>query len=242
MGFPVTQSIVDAYLLGPFVQVNLKTTCPRDNKKGPFFQALLNTYFKFLTNYTGFLAVTSVILVTLLQLSLNFCLQVCFAKCWYSIHLLHKLPKDWWRRVWWPLGTYERRFYDIICIIFGRYIRNQGGSYQIFLWHLYFLQGGWGVGGMQIQGRHLFKGDNIYFILQNFNHAMWCPWMGHSLIILHVIIVYSMKMNIHLYLTLCEVGGDTHTPAFLSWLSLPPFLLIFSPLFTFTLPCTIWTG
>lgn len=29
-----------------------------------------------------------------------------------------------------------------------------------------------GVGGMQIQGRHLFKGDNIYFILQNFNHAM----------------------------------------------------------------------
>ena len=24
---------------------------------------------------------------------------------------------------------------------------------------------------MQIQGRHLFKGD-IYFILQNFNHAM----------------------------------------------------------------------
>ena len=60
MGFPGTQSIVDAYLLGPFVQVNLKTTCPRDNKKGPFFQALLNPYFKFLTNYTGFLAVTSV--------------------------------------------------------------------------------------------------------------------------------------------------------------------------------------
>lgn len=146
MGFPGTQSIVDAYLLCPFVQVNLKTTCPRDNKKGPFFQALLHPYFNFLTNCTGFLAVTSVILVTLLQLSLNFCLQVCFAKCWYSIHLLHKLPKDWWRRVWWPLGTYERRFYDIICIIFGRYIRNQGGSYQIFLWHLYFLQGGWGRG------------------------------------------------------------------------------------------------
>ena len=25
---------------------------------------------------------------------------------------------------------------------------------------------------MQIQGRHLFKGDIFYFILQNFNHAM----------------------------------------------------------------------
>ena len=158
MGFPGTQSTVYAYLLGPFVQVNLKTTCPRDNKKGPFFKPCCTHILTFL-NCTGFLAVTSVILVTLLQLSLNFCLQVCFAKCWYSIHLLHKLPKDWWRRVWWPLGTYERRFYDIICIIFGRYIRNQGGSYLIFLWHLYFLQGGWGGGGMQIQGRHLFKGD-----------------------------------------------------------------------------------
>ena len=29
----------------------------------------------------------------------------------------------------------------------------------------------WVGGGMQIQGRHLFKGD-IYFILQNFIHAM----------------------------------------------------------------------
>lgn len=32
-----------------------------------------------------------------------------------------------------------------------------------------------GVAGMQIQGRHLFKGD-IYFILQNFNHAMSLNW------------------------------------------------------------------
>ena len=29
---------------------------------------------------------------------------------------------------------------------------------------------------MQIQGRHLFKGDIFYFILQNFNHAMTLNW------------------------------------------------------------------
>ena len=48
--------------------------------------------------------------------------------------------------------------------------------------------------------------------------------MGHSLMILHVIIVYSMKINIHLYLTLCEVGGDTHTHTSISLLALSPSL------------------
>ena len=172
----------------------------------------MHPYFNFLTNCTGFLAVTSVILVTLLQLSLNFCLQVCFAKCWYSIHLLHKLPKDWWRRVWWPLGTYKRRFYDIICIIFGRYIRNQGGSYQIFLWHLYFLQGGWG--GCKFK-------EGICFILQNFNHAMSLNWSFSNDLTCYYSIFNEDK---HTFVSYSLWGGRGHTHTSISLLALSPSL------------------
>ena len=225
MGFPGTQSIVYAYLLGPFVQVNLKTTCPRDNKKGPFFQALLNPYFKSL--------------VTLLQYNYLWISVYRFALLNAGILYIYftnfqKIDEEEYGGPW---ELTKEGFMTSFALFLVGILETKGVATKYFYGICIFFKVGVGGGGMQIQGRHLFKGDNIYF-----NHAMWCPWMGHSLMILHVIIVYSMKMNIHLYLTLCEVGGDTHTPAFLSWLSLPPFLLIFSPLFTFTLPYTIWTG
>lgn len=49
-------------------------------------------------------------------------------------------------------------------------LETKGVATKYFYDICIFFKVGWG--GMQIQGRHLFKGDNIYFILQNFNHAM----------------------------------------------------------------------
>ena len=50
-------------------------------------------------------------------------------------------------------------------------LETKGVATKYFYIFMTFVFSSRWVGGMQIQGRHLFKGD-IYFILQNFIHAM----------------------------------------------------------------------